>query len=305
MKARIVDPTESFEESRAVLEETFGSIMDEDTLGIEPVLAMLELPDLEFNLMQEHILEELEKSLNNPNDKLLMVQSMAAQGLKAEDLVAVFQDVASKLEEQLRGHFTQEKIDFVKRFLGSMVNAIQDTENIPKRTISVPMALCREGAVMPTYANLGDAGMDLYACEEITILPGETKIVPTGIKVAVPMGYELQVRPRSGQSAKTKLRVANSPGTIDSGFRGEVGVILENVDSAIRDITTEEVFKEDGSLSHLRVISIATGAPYVIEKGQRFAQLVLSEVPTCVFYEVDSIDDIGRDRLGGFGSSGK
>ena len=84
----------------------------------------------------------------------------------------------------------------------------------------------REDAVIPTYAHEGDAGMDLYAAEDVIIAPGTSVLVPTGLKMAIPVGYEVQIRPRSGVSLKTALRIPNSPGTIDSGYRDEVNVIM-------------------------------------------------------------------------------
>src|SRR5574344_2884718 len=83
-------------------------------------------------------------------------------------------------------------------------------------------------AVIPTYAHTGDAGMDIRAIEDVELNPHETKIIHTGIAVAIPEGYELQVRPRSGLSLKTPLRVSNTPGTIDSGYRDEIGIIISN-----------------------------------------------------------------------------
>ena len=135
--------------------------------------------------------------------------------------------------------------------------------------------------------------------EPVTINPGETKLIPTGIKVAIPRGYELQVRPKSGRALKTKLRVANTPGTIDCGYRDEVGVIIENIDSPIKDITYD--FDEKGNII---IKSILHGSPYYIEKGTKFAQLVLNEVPTASFMQVEDIHEIEGDRNGGFGSSG-
>ena len=89
--------------------------------------------------------------------------------------------------------------------------------------VTVYLEICREDAIIPTYANEGDSGMDVYAAEDVLIEPGQTVIVPTGIKLAIPKGYEIQVRPRSGISYKTPLRISNSPGTIDSGYRDELG----------------------------------------------------------------------------------
>src|SRR5690242_5171457 len=94
--------------------------------------------------------------------------------------------------------------------------------------VKVFIEICRDGAVLPFYANPGDAGMDVCAAEETLIGPGETIIIPTGLKLAIPDGYEIQVRPRSGISFKTPLRISNSPGTIDSGYRDELGIIMTN-----------------------------------------------------------------------------
>lgn len=83
-------------------------------------------------------------------------------------------------------------------------------------------------AIIPRYAHYGDAGMDLFSCEEYVLKPGERKLISTGIKVEFPVGYEMQIRPRSGLALKNGISIVNSPGTIDSGYRGEIGVILIN-----------------------------------------------------------------------------
>ena len=83
--------------------------------------------------------------------------------------------------------------------------------------------------ITPVYASVGDAGMDIRANEDIVIKPHETKLVSTAIKIAIPNGYEIQIRPRSGMSLKTNLRIANSPGTIDSGYRDELKIIVTNI----------------------------------------------------------------------------
>ncbi len=94
--------------------------------------------------------------------------------------------------------------------------------------IEVYIEICREDAVLPSYAKPGDAGMDVCAAVDRSIKPGETVIIPTGLKLAIPEGYEIQVRPRSGISYKTPLRLSNSPGTIDSGYRDELGILITN-----------------------------------------------------------------------------
>ena len=97
------------------------------------------------------------------------------------------------------------------------------------KTKKVYVEIYRENVQLPTYSNIGDAGMDIRAAENVEIMPGETKIIPTGLKVAIPAGYEIQIRPRSGLSLKTPLRIANSPGTIDSGYRDYSNLIIRQI----------------------------------------------------------------------------
>jgi dUTP pyrophosphatase len=142
--------------------------------------------------------------------------------------------------------------------------------------------------------------MDIISPAEYTIAPGETVIIPTGIKCAIPEGYALLIQPRSGQSAKTKLRVANTPGLIDAGYRDEIGVIIENIEPPFKDIDYE--FDNNGEI-HIK--SILHGQAYTIAEGQRFAQMRLVQVPTASFVQVDSVANLGEDRGGGFGHTGE
>lgn len=160
--------------------------------------------------------------------------------------------------------------------------------------VEVFVEICREGAVLPEYAKPGDAGMDVFAAEDIIIKPGETVIIPTGIKMAIPEGYEIQVRPRSGISFRTPLRIVNSPGTIDSGYRDELGIIMNN--SSDINCSNNEIFTLESEGNKM-------GA-YKIKKGDRIAQIVLQRVPKIKFTVVDSVKYIGSDRGGGFGSTG-
>jgi len=163
--------------------------------------------------------------------------------------------------------------------------------------VDVYVEIIREGVKLPSYANPYDAGMDVCAAEDIVIKPGETVIIPTGLKFAIPEGYEIQVRPRSGISLRTPLRLANSPGTIDAGYRDELGIIVCN--------TSPEGGVSDGDETLLSLDSKGNkkGA-YIIRKGERIAQLVLAQVPRMNLKVVDSVKDIGTDRGGGFGSTG-
>lgn len=162
--------------------------------------------------------------------------------------------------------------------------------------VEIFVEVCREDAILPRYANPGDAGMDVYASEEIIIMPSETAIVPTGLKLAIPEGYEIQVRPRSGLSFKTPLRIPNSPGTIDSGYRDELGIIVNNSSDVSSPDNSDAPFTLDEKGNK-------KGA-YIIRKGDRMAQIVLQVVPKMFFTKVDSVKSIGTDRGGGFGSTG-
>lgn len=140
-------------------------------------------------------------------------------------------------------------------------------------------------ATIPKYATGGAAGFDLVAIEDVTIFPGRTALIKTGLAVEIEEGYEMQIRPRSGTSLKTSLRIANSPGTIDSDYRGEVGIIATN-------IATESY----------SVISVAP--PIIIKKGDRIAQGVIAPVIRADFVLVEELSDTNRGE-GGFGSTGK
>lgn len=164
-----------------------------------------------------------------------------------------------------------------------------------RKIINVSIEKCHKDAIIPRYSNDGDSGMDVYTIEEIEIFPGSTKLAKIGLKFAIPEGYEIQVRPRSGLSLKTKLRINNSPGTIDSGYRDEVGVIISNVSKDIVDnYNTYDINNVKNNEEGI----------YVIPKGTKIAQLVLQEVPMMNLEVVDSVENIGRNREGGFGSTG-
>lgn len=269
--------------------------MDEE--GLATIAAVLAMPEKEFAMFSDVFLEELERAMSNSNEALLMAQALNMSGGNIDDLNASFQELLVEIDKA--EEFSENKKDFLRRFFMIIINAIAETQGVAKKIIEIPIQLM-EDAKLPVYARMGDAGLDIYATEDIEILPSETKLVHTGVKVAIPRGYELQVRPKSGISLKTKLRVANTPGTIDSGYRDEVCVIIENIDPPIKDITYD--FDENGKIF---ITSILHGTPYTIEKGQKIAQLVLNEVVVANFNEVSDISDVeGEDRGGGFGSTG-
>lgn len=276
---------------------------DEKTKDIfDMIIKLLALPDEQFSILAPGVLESYKLTLNNPNDKIALVQSMNAEGLKAEDLTSSFVQVVDEIDNS---NLPVVKRDFLKELIATLVNAVNDTEGIAKRNVPVAIELCHPEARIPQYAHISDSGADVYALDDITIHPGETVLVPTGFKVALPPGFELQVRPKSGRALKTKLRIANTPGTIDQGYRDEVKVIIENVEPPIKDIQYEEVINvETGKVDHLKIKSVVYGSDFFIGKGEKFCQLVLCEVPKASFYRVESVQNIGEDRNGGFGSTG-
>jgi dUTP pyrophosphatase len=133
-----------------------------------------------------------------------------------------------------------------------------------------------EGLPLPSYASGGAAGLDVVAAEDLTLAPGARHAVATGFAIAIPEGFEVQVRPRSGLALKHGITCLNTPGTIDSDYRGEVKVILANLG----------------------------GEPFEVRRGERIAQLVPAPVLRAGFSEVDDLDATERGA-GGFGSTGR
>jgi dUTP pyrophosphatase len=279
--------------------EKFLSAMQEanpEMGGFDEVATLLAMPEEHFQVLAPVFLAELEKGLVDVNTRLIMVQAMNLQGMKVDNVREQYLAICEQIDEQMGDILSNQKRDFLKGMLGITYNAMSESEGASKRSIIIPIEYCNPNAKMPTYAHLTDSGMDVYALEDITIAPGETKLVPTGIKVAIPVGYELQVRPKSGRCLKTKLRVANTPGTIDAGYRDEIGVIIDNIEPFIKSADIDE---------NGRLYNVEFGSSYTIGKGEKFAQLVLAEVPKAIFYQVESVGEVANDgRSGGFGSTG-
>jgi dUTP pyrophosphatase len=141
--------------------------------------------------------------------------------------------------------------------------------------IELPIQRLRQEAVVPERAYTGDAGLDLAACERVELAPGARALVGTGLAVAIPDGHAGFVQPRSGLAARHGLTIVNSPGLVDSGYRGELRVILLNTDSS---------------------------EPFVVEPGMRIAQLVVLPIPELELVEVDELPASERG-VRGFGSS--
>lgn len=169
--------------------------------------------------------------------------------------------------------------------------------------LNVKVKKLHDDAVIPQYAHEFDSGFDLVAVKDVIIKPGESAKVPTGLAIALPIGFELQVRPRSGVSAKTKLRISNSPGTVDSGFRGEICVLVDNtIPLNVRTLPLrKEVWLISGKA--IQTTNEVSAGAYLIRKGDRIAQGVIAPVYQADFEVVDELDETERGA-GGFGSSG-
>lgn len=160
-------------------------------------------------------------------------------------------------------------------------------------------------AVFPKYATELAAGFDLVAAEDVIIEPNETKLVPLGFAVQIPEGYEMQIRPRSGVTSKTKIRVGNAPGTIDADYIGEVKVIVDNIATPLEIRGDYNYLAKTIEGSRCRADTLTEGntcdrGTYIIRKGDRIAQGVIAPVYRAEFIEVDALDDTKRGA-GGFG----
>jgi len=205
-------------------------------------------------------------------------------------------------------------------------------------TVKIDIELL-ESSQLPSYANYHDAGADVYAAYDLVIRPMEKLVVPLNFKVALPVDVEMQVRPRSGLSLKTSLSIPNSPGTVDSGYRDVVGVIVQNTynisnlpyemlyDEDLRDRIQKDYHILKASDSHEifstysdkknETAEVLNLFPFLIldkknnpygtlyfEKGTKIAQIVFNQVVHAEFEQIKDIESIGTNRGGGFGSTG-
>ena len=251
------------------MELKFDDFINELTIpGMEEFVDLIKTPDSVFNLMYPSIRQELVNVVHDPQTETM---------IKAAQLTPEYQEIANEIPKiiaDLRSltDANPNKVELLTMILDIFSGEFSDAE------VFVEFLHKDEKSKLPAYAHLTDAGADIFVNNELIVAPGEFGvIVPTGMKMAIPVGWQLSVRPRSGLSHKTLIRVSNAPGTIDAGYRDEVGIIIDNFDDA----------------------------PFGIEKGDRLAQLVLERVYKAKFTEISSVANIGEDRGGGYGSSGE
>ena len=291
------------EKTVAIFDEIFGALDgalgSDEADGLEILGAILAMPDDSFDVVKGTLFNTIESTFNSPEAKIAFAQMMNQQGLRIEDFSGNIDNLVQAVDEMAAEgvELSDSKKDFLKFIFTTFINTMESSNMVPHRIITVPVEVCREDAKLPTYATNGSAAMDIYSPKEYTIGPGECVIIPTGLKVNLPIGYALLIQPRSGMSRKTKLRIANTPGLIDSDYHEEIGVIVENIDPPLKDYQIQQ----DGEAI---LQGPLYGSSFTIGKGERFAQMRLVEVPLVNWLPVESLGKFENDHGKGFGSTG-
>ena len=242
---------------------------------MEQFFEILDLEDNKFNIIYPELKNNIINAFNSNATKKAIINQLEMMpefnlNKELEELEKTIKDVKDD------NSLSENKKDLLITLLTESAKITCSLVKNPREIISVKVQKISDDAILPSYAHDTDAGADIYSIENYKIAPHSTIIVKTGLKVAIPSGYEIQIRPRSGLSLKTSLRIANAPGTIDAEYRGEVGVIIENT----------------GNLT-------AT-----ISKGDKIAQMVIMPVPMIKWEEVIELDKTSRGE-NGYGSTDK
>ena len=259
------------------IEQNLRNILPADN-DMDNFFKILELPDDKFDQIypqMKGVFAETFKSADFQADVIRNAKIYSQlNNVNIEAEKAAVQELIDNVKED--DTLSANKKEILVGLLEASALATYELISIPRERIEVKIQKINDNAKIPEYAHPTDAGADIFASETVTFEAGETKIVPTGIKVAIPIGYEIQIRPRSGMSFKTGMRIANAPGTIDSDYRGEVGVIMTNT----------------------------YNASWTIMQGDKIAQMVIAPVPMIKWVETDNLDETERGE-GGFGSTDK
>ena len=257
------------------LKQKLALINGNDEKSTEQMIQILALPDSIF----DEIFPEVKKSIPTlfkneqfQSDTLKLIRQNPFFNLEQEK--KELRELIQGLDEE--DELSANKKELISLIAEAMFDVATDIVNNPREHVGVKIKLLNEKAKIPQYAHPSDAGADVFLCEDLSIPPHKTALVPLGFKIAIPAGYEIQVRPRSGLSLKTPLRIANTPGTIDCNYRGEVGIILENT----------------GNLTQK------------LQAGDKIAQLVIAPTPMIDWETVDELDETDRGE-NGYGSTDK
>ena len=287
-----------------IYEEIFGALDtvfdDGETNGLRIIGAILTLPDEQFEAIKANLFDSIEATFNEPATKVAFAQMINQQGLRIEDFSDNMDNLIQAVEELTVEdmELSDSKKDFLKFIFATFINSMEDSKMVSRRVISIPIEICRDGAKLPAYATDGSGAMDIYSPEEYVIGPGESVMIPIGIKVDIPIGYGLLIQPRSGLSRKSKIRIPNTPGLIDSDYHEEIGVIIENIDPPVKDIQLE--LGDNGEI----IDGTLHGSSFTIGKGERFAQMRLVEIPLVNWLPVSSLGSFKDDHGKGFGGTG-
>ena len=258
-------------------QELFSSIGQFTGTDASGFIQILDTPDDEFEKTYELFKPQVLKIFASETYQHDIIQKMSVMpnvSLKEErDAAAALLNTIDSDES-----LSPLKKDFIHLIMDSTIDVISDLLESCRTRIDVKVVRLNDETIIPEYAHPTDAGADISSCEEVKIEPGEIKLIETGLAVAIPDGYEIQIRPRSGLSVKTKLRIPNSPATIDSEYRGEIKVPIWN----------------------------AGDTTYVIDKGMKIAQMLIAPTPMIRWNEVNIIEELGSTERGsgGFGSTG-
>lgn len=240
---------------------------------MDSMIDLFSVDDKKFDAIYNDVKEQAFESCRGRAAQRDMLDNMSENDASFFNNDKEIEAIIQAMEEETKKPLSKNKKEFLKESLKISSEINKKIVESGKEQIRVKVELVNSTAKLPTYANPTDAGADIYSNEEIIIKPGETKIVKTGLKVAMPKGYMINIYNRSGQAFKTKLRVANSVGIIDYLYHKEIGVILDN-------IGTE---------------------PIAIHIGDRIAQMIIQQIPMIEWQTVDKIEETERS---GFGSTG-
>ena len=261
---------------KSVIDNFKDIVNTQGNQDMEQFIQIMEMPDKDFDNIFPMMRDRLTEVYSNPAYEAEVRENLKMElrrnpDFNIEEQAAAAREFIKALEEE---DMSKNKKEFLQLVLENAVLKFVEIYDNPREKIRVKIQKINEDAVIPTYAHSSDAGADVSSVEEVTLAGGETKIIKIGLKVAIPKGYEIQIRPRSGLSSKTPLRIANSPATVDSGYRGEVGVIIWNSGTE----------------------------PYIIKKGDKIAQMLIAPTPMIVWEEAEVKGDTDRGT-GGFGST--
>lgn len=274
------------------------AINNPESNGLDLFSALLGMPDNDFEILRPIFQEEMINAYSEPQAQMQLVQALGQSGISIDDFLNHSDEIVETMFNNPDIELSESKKDFLKTLLASAINSVSASTINPAHIVEIPVEICRENAKLPTYATNGSGAMDIYSPEEVTLRPGECKIIPVGIKVAIPHGYALLIQPRSGLSRKIKLRIPNSPGLIDEDYHEEIGVIIENIDPPLKEANI--ITNGDGTIEDANLY----GSDITIGKGERFAQMRLVEVPRVKWREVNSLGTSIEDHGKGFGSTG-